>query len=106
MTSAPSLFTRPFLFICLATGCFYLSFYPILPVMPLYVSSLGGTPTQIGLIIGYFAWGLGIALGSAASGCLLTFIDFPTLFALITATPLIGAALAFRSRTPHGRGIA
>ena len=53
--AAPPLFTRPFLFICLATGCFYLSFYLILPVMPLYVASLGGTSTQIGLIIGYFA---------------------------------------------------
>jgi MFS family permease len=49
------LLTRSFLYICLATGCFYLSFYLILPVMPLYVASLGGTSTQIGLIIGYFA---------------------------------------------------
>ena len=54
-SSAASLFTRPFLFICLATGCFYLSFYFILPVMPLYVASLGGTSSQIGLIIGLFA---------------------------------------------------
>jgi MFS family permease len=44
-----------FPFICLATGCFYLSFYFILPVMPLYVASLGGTSSQIGLIIGLFA---------------------------------------------------
>jgi MFS family permease len=55
LTSAPPLFTRPFVFICLATGCFYLSFYLILPVMPLYVASLGGTPTELGLIIGNFA---------------------------------------------------
>ena len=55
MAGNPSLFTRPFLFICLATGCFYLSFYFILPVMPLYVASLGGTSSQIGLIIGLFA---------------------------------------------------
>lgn len=54
-SGAPSLFTKPFLFICLATGCFYLSFYFILPVMPLYVASLGGTSSQIGLIIGLFA---------------------------------------------------
>jgi MFS family permease len=52
---APALWTRPFLFICLATGCFYLSFYFILPVMPLYVASLGGTSSEIGLIIGLFA---------------------------------------------------
>jgi MFS family permease len=49
------LLSRSFLYICLATTCFYLSFYLILPVMPLYVASLGGTSTQIGLIIGYFA---------------------------------------------------
>jgi len=54
-STAPSLFSRSFLFICLATGCFYLSFYFILPVMPLYVASLGGTSSQIGLIIGLFA---------------------------------------------------
>jgi MFS family permease len=53
--SAPALLTRPFLFICLATGFFYLSFYLILPVMPLYVANLGGTSSQIGLIIGLFA---------------------------------------------------
>jgi MFS family permease len=50
-----SLFSRDFTLICLATGFFYLSFYLILPVMPLYVASLGGTSTQIGLIIGLFA---------------------------------------------------
>jgi MFS family permease len=47
--------TGPFVFICLAAAFFYLSFYLILPVMPLYVQGLGGTPTQIGLLIGYFA---------------------------------------------------
>jgi len=51
----PPLLTRPFLLICLATGLFYLSFYLLLPVMPLYVAGLGGTSTQIGLIIGLFA---------------------------------------------------
>ncbi len=50
-----TLFTKPFLFMCLAAGCFYLSFYLILPIMPLYVASLGGTTTEIGLIIGCFA---------------------------------------------------
>jgi len=54
-SAAPTLLTRPFLFICVATGFFYLSFYLILPVMPLYVAGLGGTSSQIGLIIGLFA---------------------------------------------------
>jgi MFS family permease len=52
----PVLFTRPFVLICLATLFFYLSFYLILPVMPLYVAGLGGSSTQIGLIIGLFAF--------------------------------------------------
>ncbi|MFA5026438.1 MAG: hypothetical protein WC713_01050, partial [Candidatus Methylomirabilota bacterium] len=52
---AVSLFTRPFLFLSLATTLFYLSFYLLLPVMPLYVASLGGSSAQIGLVIGYFA---------------------------------------------------
>jgi MFS family permease len=55
VSATPTLLTRPFLLICLATGCFYLSFYFILPVMPLYVAGLGGTSSQIGLIIGLFA---------------------------------------------------
>ncbi len=50
------LFTRPFVVTCLATFFFYLSFYFILPVMPLYVAAMGGTSTQIGLIIGLFAF--------------------------------------------------
>ena len=51
----PLLATRPFILICLATLFFYLSFYLILPIMPLYVASLGGTPMQLGLIIGLFS---------------------------------------------------
>lgn len=50
------LFTRPFVLTCLATFFFYLSFCFILPVMPLYVADLGGTPAQLGLIIGGFAF--------------------------------------------------
>jgi MFS family permease len=54
--SRAPLFTRPFVITCLATFFFYLSFYLILPVMPLYVAGMGGTSTQIGLIIGFFAF--------------------------------------------------
>jgi len=51
-----TLFTRPFVLICLATFFFYLSFCLILPVMPLYVAAMGGTSFQIGLIIGFFSF--------------------------------------------------
>ena len=50
----------------------------------------------------YFAWELGIAIGSAASGWLLNFLDFSTLFALISIAPILGAALAFKSRSSRG----
>lgn len=56
MPAEARLFTRPFVILCLATFFFYLSFYLILPVMPLYVAGMGGTPTQLGLIIGLFAF--------------------------------------------------
>lgn len=56
MPAEARLFARPFVIICLATFFFYLSFYLILPVMPLYVAGMGGTPTQLGLIIGLFAF--------------------------------------------------
>lgn len=56
MSAGPPLFTRPFVVICLATLFFYLSFYLILPVMPLYVAGMGGTSFEIGLIIGLFAF--------------------------------------------------
>ncbi len=55
MASTP-LFTRPFVVTCLATFFFYLSFYLILPVIPLYVAGMGGTSIQLGLIIGLFAF--------------------------------------------------
>lgn len=56
MPAEARLFARPFVILCLATFFFYLSFYLILPVMPLYVAGMGGTPTQLGLIIGLFAF--------------------------------------------------
>ncbi len=56
MSAGPPLFTRPFVLTCLATFFFYLSFYLILPVMPLYLTAMGGTSFQIGLIIGLFSF--------------------------------------------------
>jgi len=56
MPADPPLFTRPFVVTCLATFFFYLSFYLILPVMPLYLAAMGGTSFQIGLIIGLFSF--------------------------------------------------
>ena len=56
MPSAPPLFTRPFIVICLATFFFYLGFYLILAVLPLYLAAMGGTSFQIGVIVGLFSF--------------------------------------------------
>ena len=56
ISDADRLFTRPFTAICLAAFFFYVSFYALLTILPLYVKAIGGTPFQIGLIIGLFAF--------------------------------------------------
>ncbi len=56
MTDTGRLFTRSFTAICLAAFFFYVSFYALLTILPLYVKAIGGTPFQIGLIIGLFAF--------------------------------------------------
>ncbi len=56
MNAADRLFTRPFTAICLAAFFFYLSFYALLTVLPLYVTAIGGTSFHVGLITGVFAF--------------------------------------------------
>jgi MFS family permease len=51
-----SLYGRAFVLVCASTFLFYVSFQLILPVVPLYAAELGGRETQVGLIIGVFAF--------------------------------------------------
>jgi MFS family permease len=51
-----SLRSRPLVLLYAATFLFYLSFQVLLPVLPLYTTSLGGRESQIGLVIGVFAF--------------------------------------------------
>ncbi len=48
--------SRNFVCICVATFFYFGSFYLLLPILPLYVEGLGGTPGQIGLVIGAFSF--------------------------------------------------
>ena len=48
------LWSRNFIFVCLSSFLYFGSFYLLLPVLPQYVSSLGGTVSQIGLVMGAF----------------------------------------------------
>lgn len=49
-----SLQSRNFIFICLSSFLYFGSFYLLLPILPQFVASLGGTTSQIGLVMGAF----------------------------------------------------
>jgi MFS family permease len=49
-----SLWSKDFILICLANFCYFGSFYILVPGMPQYVASLGGTSGEVGLIMGFF----------------------------------------------------
>ena len=53
MTHA-NLFSKNFVLVCLSSFLYFGSFYLLLPTLPQYVLSLGGTASQIGLAIGVF----------------------------------------------------
>lgn len=48
------LWSKNFVLICLANFCYFGSFYFLLPTLPQYVAVLGGTPGQVGLVMGFF----------------------------------------------------
>lgn len=49
-----SLWSREFMLLCLANFFYFGSFYFLLPTMPQYVDALGGSPSQIGMVMGWF----------------------------------------------------
>jgi len=53
--SPDRILTRDFVFVCLAGGGFFASFMLLLAVLPLYLRDLGGSDSQVGLVIGIFA---------------------------------------------------
>ncbi|MEK7848352.1 MAG: MFS transporter, partial [Chloroflexota bacterium] len=48
------MFTRSFVLGCLTTLAAFISFYFLLATLPLYIVEIGGTESQVGLIIGVF----------------------------------------------------
>jgi MFS family permease len=50
----PSLLTKNLVLACLSSFLYFGSFYLLLPILPQYVESLGGTTSQIGLVMGIF----------------------------------------------------
>lgn len=49
-----SLLSRNFILICLSGFFYFGSFYLLLPTIPQFVASLGGTTSQIGIVVGTF----------------------------------------------------
>ena len=54
MTSEFRLSSRNFLFVCIANFLYFGSFYLLLPTLPQYVVQLGGSASQIGIVMGAF----------------------------------------------------
>ncbi|MEH7176986.1 MFS transporter [Neobacillus vireti] len=52
--SKVKLWTRSFIFIMIANGLLFMAFEMLLPTLPLFVSSIGGEASQIGLVTGIF----------------------------------------------------
>ncbi|MCM3652847.1 MFS transporter [Metabacillus litoralis] len=52
--SKANLWSSSFVFVMLANALLFLSFEMLLPTLPLFVSSIGGEATQIGLVTGIF----------------------------------------------------
>lgn len=48
------LWSRPFIFVLVANALVLLAFEMLAPTLPLYISSLGGEATQVGLVTGIF----------------------------------------------------
>lgn len=55
MTGEFRLASRNFVAVCVATFLYFGSFYLLIPTLPQYVDFLGGTPGQIGLVMGAFS---------------------------------------------------
>jgi len=52
--SADRIFTASYILTSLATFCFFASFHLLLPALPLYIGMVGGSESEIGLVIGAF----------------------------------------------------
>lgn len=55
MTQEFRLTSKNFVLVCVATFLYFGSFYLLLPTLPQYVELLGGSPGQIGLVVGVFS---------------------------------------------------
>lgn len=50
------LLSKNFIFVCLSTFLYFGSFYMLLPTIPQFVATLGGTTSQIGIVVGVYTF--------------------------------------------------
>jgi MFS family permease len=55
LTQEFRLTSKNFVLVCVATFLYFGSFYLLMPTLPQYVETLGGSPGQIGLVVGVFS---------------------------------------------------
>ncbi|MFM2481751.1 MFS transporter [Celerinatantimonas sp. YJH-8] len=55
-SNGDNLWNMNFISLIVTNGIFFSGFHLLLPVLPLYVSKMGGTPTQVGLVAGIFVF--------------------------------------------------
>lgn len=56
ISASDGLWSRNFISLIITNGIFFSGFHLLLPVLPLYVAKMGGTPTQVGLVAGIFVF--------------------------------------------------
>lgn len=54
MDTSEKLFTKNFVLTSLSTFAIFTSFYSLLVTLPIYILQLGGSESEVGLIIGVF----------------------------------------------------
>jgi MFS family permease len=112
--SRPRLLTGPFVLTCVASFFFFLSFYLLLPTLPLYAQEHGMGESEIGLIIGAFAFtallvrpGVGRAIDRRGRRGILLLGTAVFLFSSLAYhfTRTVGSLLALRLLHGSGMGL-
>lgn len=54
MSVKETFWSRNFIFLMISNALLFMAFEMLMPTLPLFVESLGGSPSQIGLVTGVF----------------------------------------------------
>ena len=83
MHGSDKLWTKPFIFVCLANLFTFFSFQIVVPALPLYLDSIGTDSAQVGLVLASFS--LSVLVARPLAGVLLVDRGFDKLCVLLGA---------------------